>query len=918
MLTVTLNVRSQRVTALLGAMVLFVFACGGGGGGSNGRSSSDNVTITGTVTDGSGALPLSGAVCEFVDAASQQYDTDICDSSGAYELNVPPGLNGFIRCGPQSMPSLRLTSFSSTVGYAAGQNKGNENITPTTTVVADIIRHENPSDPEARKSELVLQAIHDPNLAMVTAMAGRLFRAMVARQVNTQFGDDRRDGDGRGGDGNGAGDGGVGGDAGDGADFSPLPGAECAFVLDDFTSDEPVSLAAISDFLDDGVLNRPDLAALSSIVMNGVTQSSEEIRLAFEAWFPEGSLKTLSSVTDSQGSYFLPVPPNLPGYVRCTPQNRRKLFLGAYVPGRQAGERLMDQDVTPATTLFSTLIAPQFTSGLLGIRDNFLDDIEGLEVRLTGTNLPGGQLDQIRLGTDTQPADTEVGLAAFSAVALFNALHKNNLDVDFPAVIIDLYENLAVVPAFLEGQGLTAVQAQEVSSLVNTSISTAESDLGTMLESAFGTARVRITVLGADGGTFAGAVVDIENDLTCAGCGDVSDSNGQVVLTLSGVPEAATEIGITVSAEPDYGTVRITTNVAAFSTVDVTAQLSSTAGDLGTISGAVVDALTDTPLGGVRVSVLNNGQQVATATTDSLGSFTVQCAIGAAYSVSFNIDGYLPTRYDNVTVTAASTTFLETVLQVSVTYSGNGGIAGTIRNALNNAVIAGVSLQLRDGVNNFSGGVIASTTTDTSGGYSFSDIPAGLYTLSATHSDYLDAAVTVISVGGETRNNQDGSMSPQLRTGSIRIVLTWGATPFDLDSHLFGPSSSGGTFHCYYGNKNPDPGHVNLDLDDTVSYGPETTTIERRLQGTYRFQVFDYSNLYSVTSNALSNSGAQVKVYDDTGEIATYNVPSGRGGTVWTVFELDGDTGSITPRNTMSYESRTTTSAAHLMAVEKQ
>jgi hypothetical protein len=238
---------------------------------------------------------------------------------------------------------------------------------------------------------------------------------------------------------------------------------------------------------------------------------------------------------------------------------------------------------------------------------------------------------------------------------------------------------------------------------------------------------------------------------------------------------------------------------------------------------------------------------------------------------------------------------------VSETYTGNGSIVGTIQNAVNSDGIAGVLVQLRAGINNLSGSVSAETTTDANGAYRFDDIPAGVYTASATHDDYLETHFTVYSLGGQTREGQNGAMSPALESGAIRIVLTWGAAPSDLDSHLTGPLSSGGSFHCYWSDKDPDPGYVNLDIDDTDSYGPETTTISRRLPGTYTFEVWDYSNRALAESNALSNSGAQVKVYGDAGEIATYNVPAGQGGTVWTVFTINGASGQITPQNDMTY-----------------
>ncbi len=52
----------------------------------------------------------------------------------------------------------------------------------------------------------------------------------------------------------------------------------------------------------------------------------------------------------------------------------------------------------------------------------------------------------------------------------------------------------------------------------------------------------------------------------------------------------------------------------------------------------------------------------------------------------------------------------------------------------------------------------------------------------------------------------------------IKIILTWGEAPSDLDSHIFSQN-----YHAYWIDK--DDGNLNLDHDDTSSYGPETITI---------------------------------------------------------------------------------------------
>jgi hypothetical protein len=540
---------------------------------------------------------------------------------------------------------------------------------------------------------------------------------------------------------------------------------------------------------------------------------------------------------------------------------------------------------------------------LATIKENFLTDIDGLKTLLSGPNLPEGPLTGINLGTATRPNNSEVGLVAFSVTALFNALYKNGYDVDFPATIAELTAEHRLEPAFLEAQGVPADQSQALADLVNTAIGSAEADLSTDLATALSTARVNLTVMAdaaGGGGPIPGAVVHIQD---CEGeaCSFETDALGQVTLTLSAIPVTAMAIDLTVSSAPEFEPVTVTTEVVALATVEVAIALSA---QTGAISGAVIDGLAGTPLEGARVSVFNEGQVIASDTTDSQGNYALQCPIGSNYTLSIEMDGYIPTQYTEVTVSADNPTFLETTLLLNRLYSGKGDISGTIRSALNNQGVEGVSLELRDGVNNHTGDPLATATTTAHGAYQFSAIRAGVYTVSASHDDYDQTSFTVLCVGGQTLGNQDGSMSPELAPGEIRIVLRWGATPADLDAHLTGPSSDGGSFHCYYGDQSPDPaGYVQLYLDDRYGYGPETTTIVQRLPGTYRYWVHDYANRGSTTSSALSDAGAQVKVYDDSGELASFNVPSGQGGTLWTVFALDGASGQITPLNTISYDS---------------
>ncbi len=116
----------------------------------------------------------------------------------------------------------------------------------------------------------------------------------------------------------------------------------------------------------------------------------------------------------------------------------------------------------------------------------------------------------------------------------------------------------------------------------------------------------------------------------------------------------------------------------------------------------------------------------------------------------------------------------------------------------------------------------------------------------------------------------------------LRVVLTWGETPNDLDSHMIFPGNN-----IYFDSQQGTDAH--LDVDDTTSYGPETITLEKKHYGeSYVYAVHDYSNGGNPSSRALSNSQATVFVYMGQSLVRTYYVPKNRSGNLWTVFRMTG------------------------------
>lgn len=161
---------------------------------------------------------------------------------------------------------------------------------------------------------------------------------------------------------------------------------------------------------------------------------------------------------------------------------------------------------------------------------------------------------------------------------------------------------------------------------------------------------------------------------------------------------------------------------------------------------------------------------------------------------------------------------------------------------------------------------------------------------------------------------------------SIRIVLTWGDQPRDLDAHLVGPGAKwySSRFHVYYANKvyyesgsydDVDSNFmVDLDYDDVTSIGPEIITIrklsnDKYKQGDYYFYVHDYTNGYSSTSSALAASGATVNIYvgDSNEPFETYTVSPGRTGTFWDVCKISiNSAGTVTVTQLNRYGNSTT------------
>ncbi|MEA1963244.1 MAG: carboxypeptidase regulatory-like domain-containing protein, partial [Patescibacteria group bacterium] len=200
-------------------------------------------------------------------------------------------------------------------------------------------------------------------------------------------------------------------------------------------------------------------------------------------------------------------------------------------------------------------------------------------------------------------------------------------------------------------------------------------------------------------------------------------------------------------------------------------------------------------------------------------------------------------------------------------------ISGNIIDAMTLLPISGALVNLMDSADV----VVQNTHSDANGDYSFIAGRGVSYKVTVTKSGYADGYSGFFVLNSDVI--KDFALAGS-GVGVARIVLSWGVHPPDLDAHL----TFNGT-HIYYSNFGPKNG-AQLDVDDLVSYGPETITINALVAGvTYEYYVQDYTNCGNSPYGGGTTAGARVKVYNSGGiKIKEYNSPGA--GCRWTVFHM--------------------------------
>jgi hypothetical protein len=313
------------------------------------------------------------------------------------------------------------------------------------------------------------------------------------------------------------------------------------------------------------------------------------------------------------------------------------------------------------------------------------------------------------------------------------------------------------------------------------------------------------------------------------------------------------------------------------------------------ITGYVLDEARQ-PMSGVSVKVFADqyGLLVGETNTKQDGSYKINVPVDdSTYTTYIAKSGYTQTTIHEVDPNSGtSTLFQENVYmypESSTLYNIRLNLINALNgNAFNVTEIIGTKIAIRSGINNKKGTAqYQFEMHDTYEPFLNIQLAPGNYTAEVISPGRENSYFTISTF----QDNMEvySNIVPKITDDSVRVVLSWGSTPSDLDSHLFLPDNS---HVAYY---SATAGNANLDVDDTSSYGPETITIDKLAQGTYKYYVADYTNCTknNYSSMEMSNSFARVDVYTKNGLTASFTVPNNREGVIWQVFSISN--GKIIP-----------------------
>lgn len=267
---------------------------------------------------------------------------------------------------------------------------------------------------------------------------------------------------------------------------------------------------------------------------------------------------------------------------------------------------------------------------------------------------------------------------------------------------------------------------------------------------------------------------------------------------------------------------------------------------VGTVEGIVTNSTNGNPIVGATVQI---GSVQATTTTG--GFYTLDINAGT-YTANITAAGYDPLTVTGVTAVCQQTVTYDFALTPSV-----GTITGTIEDCATGSGIGGAVVTTTPG--NYT------ATTAANGTYTINDVPPGTYTLDVVATNYFDGQISGVTVSGGQTTTADGcldALTPAANLSATPVCttvnLTWSA-----------PGAGPGTILCVDRDGSADLGftddwpYIQAALDasgiaydyhevpDLTQNGPPLTTMQ------------DYDIIIWFTGEAWANSNTMTDTDED-------------------------------------------------------
>ncbi|MEZ8842802.1 tandem-95 repeat protein [Vibrio splendidus] len=210
-------------------------------------------------------------------------------------------------------------------------------------------------------------------------------------------------------------------------------------------------------------------------------------------------------------------------------------------------------------------------------------------------------------------------------------------------------------------------------------------------------------------------------------------------------------------------------------------------------------------------------------------------------------------------------------------------VTGTVLDAETGNPIAGADITLTDNA-----GHSYTAETDLSGNYSVSGPVVDQGTVTIEQEGSITSSFLVPA--GEDTNGGVTAISEVLEETDMRIVVTWGDSPRDMDNHLWLYDTENGSEldHIYYRDMSHDLGEGNVvqqDVDDTNGGGPETITIPNYQDADMHYSVHNYTSR-SWDVDGVEDVQVQVFVGDTLVETFSPDLSENPSGDHWHVFDI--------------------------------